>query len=521
MRRPQPRWSARPARVAAAVAEPASDTRLWRGGAVPLNTLMMTGRTLTVFVVGFLMLPLLIDRIGASSTGLFLFATTLTGYFTAVELGIATSVTKYVAEFRVGDESERINSMVRGSLLLMIAIGALVATGLVLLGLLAGRSLFGGGVVDREVIPTMLVAGATALLYWPSRVGTAMLEGLERYDQRAMVAIVVSVITLAGIWGLTFATHSVPVLVAYFGAMLVLDGASCAALAWRGVGVRRGVGSWRGRDLRPVLSFGGGLFIIGSADTAIYSLDRLIVAAFVGAAAIVVYEVALRPHNAVRMINGLTGSALVATVSRLATSGQRERLRRLMIVGSFFGLVLTLPWVILVLVLAKPLIIAWVGHVYGRYAVYAQIFVLYWLTGANTGVLGTLVYGMSNIRIFVILTVIGGVTSLGLSIGMTAAFGTVGVIWGTVIPSVLGFPIWMHFALRRAGMTGRDYAREVALPAYLLLVPWTALVWGGSALLHPSGLLGVGIYGALALAAWAAVAVVPARRHWRMALAGP
>jgi O-antigen/teichoic acid export membrane protein len=495
-----------------------AERRVWRGGAVPLNTIMMAGRTLTIFVVGFLILPLLIDRIGAARTGLFVFATTLTGYFTAVELGVATSVTKFVAEFRVGDERERINSMVRSSLLLMLAIGVLVAVALSVLGLVAGHSLFGGRAVRGEVVATMFVAGATAVLYWPSRIGTAMLEGLERYDQRAIVAIVVSVITLAGLWGLTFATHSVPVLVGYFGAMLVLEGAACAAVAWRRVGLRRGVGSWRGQGMRPVLTFGGGLFIIGIADTAIYSLDRLIVAAFVTAAAIVIYEVALRPHNAVRMINGLTGGALIATVSRLATAGQRDRLRRLVVVASFLGLVVTLPWVVLVLVLAKPLIVAWVGQAYGRYAVYAQIFVLYWLTGANTGVLGTLVSGTSNIRIFVILTVIGGVTSLGLSIGMTAAFGTVGVIWGTVIPSIVGFPIWMHFALRRAGMTGREYLREVALPAYLLLVPWTALVWAGSALLHPSGLIGVGVYGAFAMAVWAAMAAPPALRHWRSAL---
>jgi O-antigen/teichoic acid export membrane protein len=173
-----------------------------------------------------------------------------------------------------------------------------------------------------------------------------------------------------------------------------------------------------------------------------------------------------------------------------------------------------------VLVLAKPLIAAWVGHKYVHYAPYVQIFVAYWLTGANTGVLGAFVTGMSGIRIFVILTVIGGVTSLGLSIGMTAAFGTVGVIWGTVIPSVAGFPLWFHFALRRAGLTAREYGRAVALPAYGLLVPWAALVWGASRIINPSGLFGVGAFGLVALAAYAAAAAGPTRRHWRNALAG-
>jgi O-antigen/teichoic acid export membrane protein len=310
------------------------------------------------------------------------------------------------------------------------------------------------------------------------------------------------------------------VLVGYLGATLVIEGVACAALAWRRVGIRRGVGSWRGRDLRPVIMFGGGLFIIGIADTAIYSLDRLIVAAFVSAAAIVAYEVALRPHNAVRMISALTGQALIATVSRLAASEQWDRLRRLVIVGSFLGLIVTLPWVVLVLVLAKPLIVAWVGHGYGRYAVYAQIFVLYWIIGANTGVLGTLISGMANIRFFVVITAIGAAVSLALSVGMTAAFGTVGVIWGTVIPSMLGFPLWMHFALRRADLSWRRYLREVALPAYGLLAPWAALVWGASRLLDPSGIVGVGAFGIVALAVFAGVAVAPARRHWRAAVAG-
>ena len=481
----------------------------------------MSLRTFVIFAVGFVTFPLLLHRIGKAPTGLFLFATTLTGYFTAVELGIATSVTKYIAEFRVLDARERVNSMLRGSLLLMVGIGLLVAAALTALALLAGRSLFSSPPVKSQVVATLLVAAATALLYWPSRIGTAMLEGLERYDQRAVVAMVCSVLLLAGLWILTFATHSVPVLAGYFGAIMVLEGAACAAIAWRRVGVRPRTGSWQGRDLRPVLAFGGGLFIIGIADTAIYSLDRLIVTAFVGAVAIVAYEAALRPQSAVRMISALAAGALVATISRLAAEEQGERLRRLALAGSFIGLVITLPWVVLVMVLAKPLLAAWLGPSFVRYAVYAQIFVVYWLTGANTSVLGAVaMYGKSNIRIFVVLTVIGGVSSLALSIGLTAAYGTVGVIWGTVIPSVVGFPIWFHFAVRRAGITAREYGRSVALPAYGLLIPWAALVWGGARLINPSGLLGVGVYGIAALAVYASAAARPARRHWREALAG-
>jgi O-antigen/teichoic acid export membrane protein len=71
------------------------------------------------------------------------FATTLTGYLTAVELGIATSVTKHVGDCRADGKHERINSMMNGSLLLMIGIGAVIAISLVVLAPVGGRALFG------------------------------------------------------------------------------------------------------------------------------------------------------------------------------------------------------------------------------------------------------------------------------------------------------------------------------------------------------------------------------------------
>jgi len=61
-------------------------------------------------------LPVLVDGLGAAQTGLFLFATTLTGYFTAIDLSLGASVTRYVAEYRVAGATEKIASTVRSAL---------------------------------------------------------------------------------------------------------------------------------------------------------------------------------------------------------------------------------------------------------------------------------------------------------------------------------------------------------------------------------------------------------------------
>jgi O-antigen/teichoic acid export membrane protein len=490
----------------------------WVPGGVPLNTVALGARTVVRGLVALAMLPLLVGRIGAAPTGLFVFATTLTGYFTAVEYGVGTSVTKYVAEYRATGEHEQLGSIMRASLLLMVVLGAIVALGIAIFALLWGEALFSEASVRAQAVPTLLVAAGVALLYWPLRIGPAALRGLERYDRCAYLEMGGALLTLALIFLASRATHSVAVLTGLFGSVLMLEGAGAGALAWPHLGLRWGVGSWRGEHLRPAMGFSAGLFLIGLADTFVYESDRIVVTAFAGAAAIVVYEVALRPQTGVRLIAGLVGSALTSTSSRLIAQDRSARLRDLVLVGSLYAVVLTIPFVVLIIVLAEPIVDAWIGDDYGRYASYVQIFVSYWLLGVNTGVLTSAIFGIGNIRVFVWLTVAGASLTLALSIALTAAWGTVGVIWGTVIPAWLLLPLWLHYALRHVGISRARYIREVVIPGYLPIAVWSALVVVLAEALRPSGLLDLGVFCTVALVSLWLVLLPTLRARWRRLL---
>jgi O-antigen/teichoic acid export membrane protein len=504
--------------TAAGTTEPPPSGRLrsllavFGAGGVPLNTAATSTRTIVRSIVGILMLPLLVHRIGLQATGLFVFATTLTGYFTAVEFGLATSVTKYVAEYRATGAGEELNSVLRGSLVLMAALGLLIALGLAGFGLTYGEDLFDEAAIVDQVIPTFLVAAFTAFVYFPSRLGVAALEGLERFDLSGLIGSVCSAALLGVMYWVTSVSDSVALLTALFGSALVVEGAICGALAWRHIGVSIGRGRWLGPHLRPVLAFGGALFLIGFADTLVYSLDRTIVAGFVGASAIVAYEAALRPQNGVRAVSSMASGALIPTMSRLFAQGRTEAAHELILIASLLGVLITTPVAIVVIVLAEPFVIAWLGPQYAHYAVYVQIF-------TNTAALGTALAGLGRLKVFVWLTIVGSVVTLALSIYLTAQWGVVGVIWGTVIPAWLSLPLWMHLALRHVGLSWRPYVREVLVPGFAPLAIWTAAFVGASTLLDPQGYLGVLAVGGVALLClWGAVAPMM-RRRWRRAVA--
>jgi O-antigen/teichoic acid export membrane protein len=478
----------------------------------------MAIRVVVRFAVGIVLLPLLIDRIGSDATGLFLFATTLTGYFTAVELSLATSLTKYVAEYRAGQRDMELNSSVRGALLLMVVIGAVIALGLGALAAFGATDLFHQPSIRGEAPTALAVAAVGALLYWPSRVGPAVLEGLERFDQSAFISLTGSLATVAGVFVITASTHSVAVLVAFTTGVLVVQNVVAGALAWPHLGLRRRAGHWIGSHLRPLLSFGGALFVIGIADTLNYAFDRAIVAGFVGASAIVIYEVAVRLQSAVRTISSLAGGALMPTTSRLLAQGRVQRLRELVLVGSFLGVIVTTPVAVATIVLAKPLIAAWVGSSYAQYAWYGQVFVSFWVVNSNTSVLGSVIAGTGRLGFFAALALGGGIVSLVLSVVLTWQWGTIGVILGTVIPAWLGLPIWLFFVLRRVELPVAEYLRRVVAPAYGLIALWAPLLVLADVILDPHGLLATGLTGTISVGACWAVAYPLVRTRWRQAV---
>jgi O-antigen/teichoic acid export membrane protein len=496
-----------------------------RHGGIVLNTTVSAARTMLRLLVGFALLPLLLHGIGATRTGLFLFATTLTGYFTAVDISIGSSVTRYVAEHRARDQASELAATVRGSLLLLLGVGVLAGGALAIVGLCAATTLFGEPVLRSTAEATILVAAATAVVYWPSRIGVAALNGLERYDQTAEIQIVTAVILLPVLGVMASAHASVALLTAVFGIIAVSEGILSAALAWRPLGVGRGwlSGQWlRGHHMRGVLRFGGAAFVIGISDTLINAFDRTIVGAVVGAAAIVGYDIAQRPASAIKTIAGLSGLALISPVARLSATGQDHKVRELMLMASFVSIVVTMPLGILVMVLAHPFIAAWLGSRYSRYAPYLDVFVFFYMLNSTATALSSALYGVGRLGVYARIVLVVSVISLPLSLGLTYAWGTIGVIWGTVIPSTPAIAFLIAHALDVLTIPVRSFVHVVLFPSLAPLVAWAALVLLADRALSPHGYPElIGFSGVALIVCWGAFAPTLRRRlrHARAVIA--
>ena len=123
----------------------------------------------------------------------------------------------------------------------------------------------------------------------------------------------------------------------------------------------------------------GWLLVVELSNLVSYALDRVILGAFRSPARVGLYEGPLRAHNLLYALGGALAVPTVPTASRYAATGDKRRLRELVLRGTRYTLALFVPLCVTLMALARPLLDAWLGGRYGEGATALTILVSYWL----------------------------------------------------------------------------------------------------------------------------------------------
>ncbi len=456
----------------------------------------------------FIFMPLLISRFGLDDYGLYLLVGSLSGYLGLLDLGVGASLVKYVAEHRAkGDHRGQAETIVTAFMFYGV-VGLVAAAAMILVAFFA---------LDYFKLPAesvvlarnlLLVGAATASITWPASTGNYVLAGLQRYDLAArmtVIAVAANVLVTA----VVVVTHQGP-LVLLIGTSMVSIAVTLvnAAVARRELGpVRLSIASASWQRLKHIFRFSSAIFVIQLSGVLIYQqTDRLILGVFASTAAIGLYEAASKLHSLVRQLAGLTSSAVMPTASQLDAEGQHDTLVRLYLRGTKYTVILVTPVTVAIMVLAKPLLQAWLGPEFAVMAFSAQLYVSYWLLNANVTISGNMLSGTGKLKFLVWYTVIASTANVALSIILVKLIGINGVIIGTVAHAYVGFPIYMRYTSKVLGFRITDWWRQVVLPTYPFLLITLAIGMGARLGGFTNGLLPVGVTASVSVGAyWIAV----------------
>jgi O-antigen/teichoic acid export membrane protein len=527
--------------IAIAAAGAAPSVRDWRGRAVR-NTAANGLSRIAALGLSFVLTPVILGALGSEAFGLWILIGSIVAYGSLLNLGIGGALTKYIAEHQARNEAAQARATISVAFRLYAAMGLVVAVvGLALSAVLPALLAIPPELERLAQVTTALMAIGlgTAIA---SSTAPAVLRGLQRYDAAAAIAILTSVLSAIatlvalalgwGLLGIVAVGIPMPIVTQVLAARAVRrfapDLGSAVSVA---PGLLRAVGSGeatagvsaaeRGRLTRRILGFSWPLLVLDIAGMLQSKTDEIVIGVVLSLGAVTPYALARRLSAIPRMLAEQFAILLLPLASELDALEDRERLRTLYLGGVRLSLAIAMPLTGCLLVLAAPILTAWVGPGYENGAPIVVILAIATAVDLSLWPAGFVLQGIDRHRWLAPISLASGLANLALSLALARPFGIVGVAVGTLIPATIeALVVLTPFTLRTLQIRPSRFLVEALSPAILPLLPMLGLLLLATRIVPPGSVISIILLVALAHVVYGVIylAMGPAAPERRLAI---
>ena len=471
-------------------------------------------------LVGVFLSPFIIHRLGDEAFGIWVIIFSITGYYGLFDLGIRSSIVRYVSKYTATNDQEQLNRLVNTALFSYSCIG-IVAMVITLLAALFVHSIKG---ISPQFEQTgrwlLLMVGTAVSLGFPFGLFGGILEGLQRFYLlnftnisttllRALL-IVVALSHGRGLLTLAFITVGLP----------LVGGLINAAAVFRHLRLRLGPQYVSVASLRQIATYGGTTFLIIVASRLRFKTDALVIGAFVSAAAVTYFTIGSRLVDYAGEVVYTMAQIFVPMASQSDAVKDSRRLRQIFVTGNRMCALVIFPIAAILILLGKSIIEAWVG---ARYISMSYPILLILLIPSTLLVMQAasprVLFGMGKHQTLAKWMLGEGIANLVLSVILVRKYGIMGDALGTAIPLSCTVLFFLPYHLcRLLKLRLLEYVRHSFLLPLGLTVPLVAALLLMRRWFVPHHLLqlveqvaiGLAVYGVgLAWAIWT-------RRAWQV-----
>lgn len=436
-------------------------------------------------LLGMLLLPFNVHHLGQSAYGLWMLTTSMTTYFSILDLGFGGSVVKFAAEYRARRDARGLNEIASTMVVLFSGVGivAYVVFAAIAYHL---RLVFNIDAQQAEVGRLLVLAvGLYVSLGFPFSIFGGIINAFQRYDVNNAVGIGTSLVIAVVNVAMLLAGFSLVQLVMVTTGIRIL-----AYIVYRlnaywvfpALSVRLSLFRWA--RFRELTSFSLYVAMIDWANRLNYSLDALVIGAYLSPVAVAVWTVPQRIAEALQRLTNQLNSVLFPVVVDSDATQRIERLRAIFIHGTRLSLVSVVPLTAALMLLARPLIETWVGPKFEDSILVTQILVAVVAIRVGCATATTVLKGAGGHRLLAGANMGAAIANLALSLLWIRRFGLVGQALGTLIPVavVSCFVLWPA-GCRRVNLGVGDAFRAAVWPAVwpitamaLAIVPMRAVL---------------------------------------------
>jgi O-antigen/teichoic acid export membrane protein len=442
-------------------------------------------------LVGIFLTPFILHHLGDAAYGIWILIFSVTGYYGLFDLGIRSSIVRYVSKYTATGDNEKLTQFVNTALFSYTGIG------LVSMALTASLS---ASIEHLFKIPPgmhsqarvlLLMVGASVSLGFPLGVFGGMLEGLQRFYILNWTSIGSTLLRAALIVHFLNRGYGLIAVALITVALPILSSVLRGIVVFRLCPVPLGLRYIDKASFRNMANYGGTTFLVIVAGRLRFRTDELVLGGMMSTVAITYFSIGARIVDYAQEFVSSMSQIFVPMSSQSEAKGDLERLRKLYLAGNRVCALLILPITVILILLGKHVIRIWVGaryipHSYPVLVVLIIPFALMLMQRAS----GSLLFGIGKHQAMAKVTLIEGLANLILSIALVPPLGVVGDALGTAVPLCCTFLLFMPRHLKKQlGVPVGVFVRESYSLPFLLNLPLLGVVWLANRFFTPKNLL--------------------------------
>lgn len=421
-------------------------------------------------VIAFWSIPLIVQAIGPDANGAYNFAWGFGFIQFLLEFGMSSALQRQVSHSWTCGDREAVSRTVACGTVFYAIIAVVQAAALAGIALIAAPQSSYTGDSLTLAIRLLWLQALVAPCYGLSAVASSVLQAARRYEflprLELLVVILRFVVLVAGLRiGLDFflivATQT------FVQICLLMVPAVWVMIRELGVMPRFRGANWA--DFRELMTMSGYLFMIQLSVVLADRIDTTILGFAlpegVAGPATTVYGVVSKPFTQIRQTGWTLTYLVMPAVASLAAAKDNVALERIKYDGTRLLVALLTPIALLAAIDASPFLSLWMGPAYAAHAGLLRLFLIALLPLVLSVLVQTCI-GLGQIRVIALAALIGSLVNLPLSYFLTVRIGVAGVIWGTVLTTLVSnLLVPGAFAFRALDVRLRSFiARTLSAP---------------------------------------------------------
>ncbi|RUL89403.1 polysaccharide biosynthesis protein [Tautonia sociabilis] len=435
------------------------------------GTFWLALRTPLQAVTGFWSVPLIIGAFGDGPSGAYRFAWGLGFFQFLLEFGMSSALQREISErWTRGDRDGVDRAITCGAL--FYAVIALVQA-VVLMAVAYGaipHARFSGPDEYRLIVQLLWLQALTAPFYGISVVVSCILQAARRYEvMPRFELLIVAIRFVALLGGVAIGAGLLTIVITQ---TVLTIGLSLGPAVWvigRELDYRPRFVRVGFDDFRNLVQFSVYMFLVQLSVVLADKIDTTVLGFALddAAKAETVYWAVSSPFLQLRQMGWTLAYFVMPAVASLAAVGDREGLERVTYDGARMHSAAVLLVGLLAFVYAGPFLELWVGGRFpGQVPELVRLMRLFLVAALPlfVAVHVQAATGLGRLRLIAVAALIGGVINLPLSYALTLRLGVSGVIWGTVLTTLVSnLLVPAIYSFRVLGVRFGTYLRRTLL----------------------------------------------------------